>query len=70
MPALLKTGRLGASVPADHIIATIIALIGAYALPLSLSFVQRVGRPAQKQIILFLGIVTVHDSYVFPSGSL
>ncbi|KAH8111785.1 hypothetical protein DFH11DRAFT_1842399 [Phellopilus nigrolimitatus] len=37
------TGRMGADSPADHIIASIVAVSGSYLFPLALPFVQRFG---------------------------
>jgi hypothetical protein len=56
---LSQTGRIGASVPADHIIATVIAVIGAYTLPLSLPFAQRYERRVLRRVIAALGIISL-----------
>lgn len=39
-----QTGRMGASIPADSIIATIVSAIGTMSLPLLPAFMSRFGR--------------------------
>lgn len=46
-----QTGRIGAEAPAEHIIASIVAAMGAYNLPLALPFAHRFGHK-----VLFRGI--------------
>ncbi|KAF8159229.1 hypothetical protein B0H34DRAFT_655155 [Crassisporium funariophilum] len=53
------TGRVGADAPADNIIATIIAVLGAQALPLVLPFAHRFGRKALFRGVVLMSIVTV-----------
>lgn len=59
------TGRIGADAPADHVIATIVSVVGSLSLPLTIPATHRFGRPALKRGVLFLSIVTVLMMAVF-----
>ncbi|KAI0630537.1 hypothetical protein C8Q77DRAFT_1211545 [Trametes polyzona] len=52
------TGRIGEEAPAEHIIATIVSITGAYILPLTVPFVHRFGRRFLVRAIVFLTMVT------------
>ncbi|TFK34083.1 hypothetical protein BDQ12DRAFT_690347, partial [Crucibulum laeve] len=52
------TGRIGADAPADNIIATIVAVIGAQGLPLAFPFIHRFGRKTISRGIIFASIAT------------
>ncbi|TFK20267.1 hypothetical protein FA15DRAFT_673638 [Coprinopsis marcescibilis] len=52
------TGRMGADVPSDNLIATLIAVLGAPALPLLLPLSHRFGKRALVRGILLMTIVT------------
>ncbi|KAI0091617.1 hypothetical protein BDY19DRAFT_983891 [Irpex rosettiformis] len=59
------TGRMGEEAPAEHIIATIVAISGAYALPLSIPFIHRWPRTVLKRAIVLLSILTTLAIAVF-----
>ncbi|KAG0704555.1 hypothetical protein DFH29DRAFT_910837 [Suillus ampliporus] len=52
------TGRIGSEAPAEHIIASIAAVMGSYTLNLTTPFAHRFGLPALRKavIILLLGV--------------
>ncbi|KAF8885097.1 hypothetical protein CPB84DRAFT_1816896 [Gymnopilus junonius] len=52
------TGRIGADAPADNIVATIIASLGAMTLPLALPFAHRFGRRALLRGIIYTSMAT------------
>lgn len=56
---------MGEEAPAEHIIATIVAVTGAYALPLTVSFVHRYSRAVLKRSIVLLTILTTVSVAVF-----
>ncbi|KAF8806834.1 hypothetical protein BYT27DRAFT_7167035 [Phlegmacium glaucopus] len=59
------TGRVGADAPADNIIATLVASLGAESLPLLLPFAHRFGHRALFRGIVFMSIVTIVVMGVF-----
>ncbi|KAK7686297.1 hypothetical protein QCA50_010521 [Cerrena zonata] len=59
------TGRTGEKAPADHIIATIVAVIGTYCLPLMISFVHRIPRRALSRALLVPAMVTAGAMAIF-----
>lgn len=52
------TGRMGASIPADSIIATIVSAIGTMSLPLLPAFMSRFGRRTLRRSIAVMGVVS------------
>ncbi|KAI0364703.1 hypothetical protein BV20DRAFT_1029237 [Pilatotrama ljubarskyi] len=52
------TGRMGEDAPAEHIIATIVAINGAYILPLTVPLVHRFGRRFLVRAVIVLSMVT------------
>ena len=65
----LKTGRMGEQAPAEYIIATIVAVSGAYALPLAIPFIHRYPRAVLKRTIIFLSVLTATSVAVFSMRS-
>ncbi|KAI0343326.1 hypothetical protein BDW22DRAFT_1394270 [Trametopsis cervina] len=59
------TGRMGDEAPAEHIIATIVAVTGAYALPLAVPFIHRYSRAVLLRSIISLSIITSISIAVF-----
>ncbi|KAF9458872.1 hypothetical protein BDZ94DRAFT_1225561 [Collybia nuda] len=59
------TGRIGADAPADNIIATIVSVIGAQALPLVLPFSHRFGPRALKRGVVYMSMITAIVIAVF-----
>ncbi|KDQ62015.1 hypothetical protein JAAARDRAFT_190713 [Jaapia argillacea MUCL 33604] len=53
------TGRIGGDAPADHVIASIVALTGAYTVPLALPFAHRFGRGVTSRAVVTLGVISV-----------
>lgn len=56
---------MGEQAPAEHIIATIVSLTGAFALPLSVSFIHRYSRGVLVRSIVLLTIVSAASVAVF-----
>ncbi|KAI0676099.1 hypothetical protein C8Q78DRAFT_369024 [Trametes maxima] len=52
------TGRIGEEAPAEHIIATIVAITGAYILPLAIPFVHRYGRRILVRAVIVSSLLT------------
>ncbi|KAF7370093.1 Peptide hydrolase [Mycena sanguinolenta] len=52
------TGRLG-DIPADNVVATIIAFLGSQALPLAIPFAHRFGRQSLRKLVVVLSAVTL-----------
>lgn len=52
------TGRIGADAPAEHIIASIAAVLGAYNFPLALPFAHRFGHRALSRSVVLLILAT------------
>ncbi|KAK7456416.1 hypothetical protein VKT23_010664 [Stygiomarasmius scandens] len=59
------TGRMGADVPADNLIATIVAAISSLAVPLFLPFVHRFGRSTLVRAIFLFGIASAIPLAIF-----
>ncbi|OCH96275.1 hypothetical protein OBBRIDRAFT_809204 [Obba rivulosa] len=59
------TGRMGEEAPAEHIIASIVAFSGAYAVPLVLPFVHRFGRAVLIRSVVLMTILTAVVMAVF-----
>ncbi|THU88630.1 hypothetical protein K435DRAFT_866100 [Dendrothele bispora CBS 962.96] len=59
------TGRMGADVPADNLISTIVAAISALAVPLFLPFVHRFGRSTLVKAVILFGIASVVPLAIF-----
>jgi hypothetical protein len=58
-------GRVGEGAPADHVVASIVALAGAQALPLVLPFAHRFSRRVLLRAILLTGALTAVAMAVF-----
>ncbi|KAH7923703.1 hypothetical protein BV22DRAFT_1068281 [Leucogyrophana mollusca] len=58
------TGRIGSDAPAEHIIATIVAIMGAYTFPLTIAFTHRFG-PHMFTRTLVLSILLLGGSMAF-----
>ncbi|KAJ6513503.1 hypothetical protein DFH09DRAFT_1197180 [Mycena vulgaris] len=58
------TGRLG-NVPADNIVATLIAFLGSQALPLAIPFAHRFGRKALQTLVLVLTVGTLANMAIY-----
>lgn len=56
---------MGEEAPAEHIIATIVAVNGAYALPLVVPFIHRYPRAVLKRSIVLLSVLTTIAVAVF-----
>ena len=56
---------MGEKAPADHIIATIVAITGTYCLPLMIPFVHRIPRRALSRALLVPGMVTIGAMAIF-----
>ncbi|KAJ3545708.1 hypothetical protein NM688_g5597 [Phlebia brevispora] len=59
------TGRMGEQAPAENIIATLVAVIGAYAFPLSIPFVHRYSRAMIARALLFLSVISALSIAIF-----
>ncbi|KAA1470020.1 hypothetical protein DENSPDRAFT_774128 [Dentipellis sp. KUC8613] len=58
------TGRIGREAPAEHIIASIVAITGAYTLPLALPFAHRYGpRVLSRTVVLLLACTAASAAY-------
>lgn len=64
-----QTGRIGAEAPSEHIVATIVAGVGAYTFPLALPFVHRAGRRTLVRAALVCAGATVLAMAVFARRS-
>lgn len=56
---------MGEEAPAEHIIATIVAISGAYALPLSIPFIHRWPQAVLKRSIVLLSVLSALAIAVF-----
>jgi hypothetical protein len=56
---------MGEEAPAEHIIATIVAVSGAYALPLVVPFIHRYPRAVLKRSIVLFSVLTTVAIAVF-----
>lgn len=65
----LKTGRIGKEAPAEHIIANIVAVNGAYILPLAVPFVHRYSRRVLVRTVILLSMVSGLAMAVFSARS-
>ncbi|EGN96948.1 hypothetical protein SERLA73DRAFT_57990 [Serpula lacrymans var. lacrymans S7.3] len=63
------TGRIGREAPAEHIIATIVAAMTCYTLPLSLSFAHRFGQRTLTRILKLLVLATGVSMAIFSMKS-
>ncbi|KAL0954165.1 hypothetical protein HGRIS_005299 [Hohenbuehelia grisea] len=59
------TGRLGAHVPADNVIATLVMVMGSTCLPLVIPFMHRFGRQTLVRAVQLLTAATVVSMAVF-----
>ncbi|GJE93217.1 M28 family metallopeptidase [Phanerochaete sordida] len=59
------TGRTGAEAPAEHIIATLVAVLSSYLFPLFVPFTRRYGRSFLTRSILIVSMVTAVAIAVF-----
>lgn len=66
---LWQTGRIGREAPAEHIIASLVAVCGAYIFPLVAPFAQRFGGNTVLQIVVLLNLTTAISIAVFSSRS-
>lgn len=66
---VLQTGRIGAEAPAEHIIASIAAAMGAYNLPLVLPFAHRFGHRMLARSIILVVLATGAAMAVFSMKS-
>ena len=60
-----QTGRMGVQAPAEHIIATIVAVVGSYVVPLLVPFLHRYSRATLVRGIVLLSIITTVSIAVF-----
>lgn len=60
-----QTGRMGKQAPAEHIIATIVAVTGAYALPLAIPFIHRYSRAVLVRSIVIVSVLSTLSIAVF-----
>ena len=60
-----QTGRMGDEAPAEHIIATIVAVTGSYALPLAIAFLCRFPRAVLVRTVSVLSVVVVLSMAIF-----
>ncbi|PPQ63101.1 hypothetical protein CVT24_005812 [Panaeolus cyanescens] len=51
-------GRIGSDAPADHIVATLVSVLGAQTVPLVLPFAHRFGHKALKKGVILMTIAT------------
>lgn len=56
---------MGGEAPAEHIIATIVAVVGSYIVPSIIPFVHRYSRPVLARSILLMVTVTTISMAVF-----
>ncbi|KAI0794351.1 hypothetical protein C8Q74DRAFT_1365816 [Fomes fomentarius] len=63
------TGRIGKEAPAEHIIANIVAVNGAYILPLAVPFVHRYSRRVLVRTVILLSMVSGLAMAVFSARS-
>ncbi|KAI0332654.1 hypothetical protein GY45DRAFT_1344453 [Cubamyces sp. BRFM 1775] len=63
------TGRIGEEAPAEHIIATIVAVNGSYILPLTVPFVHRFSRRVLFRAVVVLSMVTGLSMAIFSMRS-
>ena len=56
---------MGEEAPAENIIASIVAIIGSYALPLAIPFIHRYSRAVVVRALFCLSILTVLSMAVF-----
>lgn len=63
------TGRIGEQAPAEHIIATIVAVVGLYLLPLVIPFIHRYSRAVLARSILLMVTITTISMAVFSMRS-
>ncbi|KAI0046019.1 hypothetical protein FA95DRAFT_1680074 [Auriscalpium vulgare] len=59
------TGRIGREAPAEHIIATLVAVTGAYTLPLVVPFAHRYGPSFVLPAVMFLHFTTLVTVGIF-----
>ncbi|EKM50065.1 uncharacterized protein PHACADRAFT_153387 [Phanerochaete carnosa HHB-10118-sp] len=59
------TGRMGGEAPAEHIIATIVAVVGSYVLPLLIPFIHRYDRGVLVRSIALVSMATAVSIAVF-----
>lgn len=60
---------MGKEAPAEHIIATIVAVVGSYVVPLSIPFIHRYSRVVLTRSILLMVTLTVISMAVFSMRS-
>lgn len=60
-----QTGRIGVEAPAEHMIATIVAAVGAFNLPLVLPFTHRFGARTLRRAIVLSLLATAATMAVF-----
>ncbi|KAF7291994.1 Peptide hydrolase [Mycena indigotica] len=58
------TGRMG-PVPADHIVATLVSILGAISLPLTIPFAHRVGYQSLRKMVGILGAAVLLDIAIY-----
>ena len=63
--ARAQAGRTGREAPAEHIIASLVAITGAYTLPLALPFAHRYGPRALRRAVLALVGLSAATAAVF-----
>jgi len=61
----LQTGRIGVEAPVEHIIATLVAVCGAYTFSLVVPFAHRYGPGVLSRAVLLLIALTVAAAAVF-----
>ncbi|KAK7024849.1 peptide hydrolase [Favolaschia claudopus] len=58
------TGRLG-NVPADNIVATLVSILGAQAMPLAIPFAHRFGRNSLRQMVIVLSAIALASMAIY-----
>jgi hypothetical protein len=66
---LFQTGRIGADAPAEHVIGSLVTLLGSYALPLVPALAARFPRRAALRGALVCALVTSVAMAVFAARS-
>lgn len=60
---------MGMQAPAEHIIATIVAVLGSYVAPLLIPFIHRYSRAVLVRSIVFVSMITALSIAVFSARS-
>ena len=65
----LQTGRIGEEAPAEYIIANIVAINGAYILPLAIPFIHRYSHRMLVRAVILLSMITGVSMAIFAMRS-